>query len=31
MISEENLDHLLELGYDYIVARKLGPLETHVP
>jgi len=30
MISEENLDHLLELGYDYIVARKLGPLESKI-
>lgn len=30
MISEENLDQLLELGYDYIVARKLGPLESKI-
>jgi transposase len=30
MISEENLDQLIELGYDYIVARKLGPLESKI-
>lgn len=28
MISEENLDQLLELGYDYIVARRMGAAES---
>ena len=28
MISQENLDQLLRLGYHYIVARKMGPSET---
>lgn len=28
MISKENLDQLLELGYDYIVARRMGPAES---
>lgn len=27
MISQENLDRIVELGYDYIVARKMGPFE----
>ena len=28
MISQENLDQLLGLGYHYIIARKMGPLES---
>lgn len=28
MISQENLDQLLGLGYNYIVARKMGPTES---
>lgn len=28
MISQDNLDQLLELEYDYIVARKMGPSES---
>ena len=28
MISQDNLDQILELEYDYIVARKMGPTES---
>jgi transposase len=30
MVSRDNLDALLELGYDYIVARKMGPTEKRI-
>jgi len=30
MISQENLDQLLELGYHYIVARKMGVFESKI-
>lgn len=30
MISQDNLDYLVKLGYDYIVARRMGPNECDI-